>query len=341
MATDPACSVIIPTYNRAELLRRTLDSLVRQDLPVADFEVLVIDDGSSDDTAELAEGYRDRLSLRYFFQPDEGWRVAQARNVGVANAAGAVCVMVDSGVVLHSGCLRAHLDSHQRADGPVAVVGYVYGFGSEGAEAAEMIRLLDEGGFDDPDATIALMRRTGRWADVRELFYAKYADDFAGLPAPWIVYWTCNVSAPTTTLRAVGGFDEQIRSWGGEDLDLAYRMHLAGAGFVLNRSASSIHYPHGSSLAVSMAGARAVHRYIAQKHGTPVMRLLPMLGGALNFLTFNDVVTARRLPDCREYLRQQAMAPDEQAPADQPPADQAPADRRPADQAPADQGSGR
>ncbi|MDQ1742031.1 MAG: hypothetical protein QOE23_370, partial [Pseudonocardiales bacterium] len=79
--------------------------------------------------------------------------------------------------------------------------------------------------------------------------------------------------------------------------------------FELNRAAGSLHYPHGSSLAVSLAGARAVHRYVADKHGTPVMRMLPMLGGALNFLTFNDVVTARGLPDCGEYLRQRAAAP--------------------------------
>jgi glycosyltransferase involved in cell wall biosynthesis len=313
---SPACSVIIPTYNRAELLRRTLDSLVRQDLSRAEFEVLVVDDGSSDHTAELVAGYADRLELRYFFQPDEGWRVAQARNVGLAAAAGAVCVMVDSGVLLHSGCLRAHLDSHRQADGPVAVVGYAYGFGTDGAEAAEMIRTLDEAAYHDPDAAIALMDRTGRWGDVRELFYAKYADDFAGLPAPWIVYWTCNVSAPTDRLRAVGGFDEEIRSWGGEDLDLGYRLHLDGVRFLLNRAASSVHYPHGSSLADRMAGARAVHRYVAQKHGTPVMRLLPMLGGALNFLTFNDVVKARGLPECREYLRQQAAAPAAQGPAE-------------------------
>ncbi|HST47691.1 glycosyltransferase [Jatrophihabitans sp.] len=304
----PACSVIIPTYNRAGLLRRTLDSLVAQTLPRADFEVLVVDDGSSDDTAELARSYTDRLDLKYFFQPDEGWRVAQARNVGIAHAAGAVCVMVDSGVLLHSGCLAAHLDSHRRAEGPVAVVGYVYGFGTDGDEAAEMVRALESGGFDDPDAFLDRLCETGRWADVRELFYAKYADEFADLPAPWIIYWTCNVSAPTDRLRAVGGFDEQIRSWGGEDLELGYRLHLDGVRFLLNRSASSVHSPHGSSLASRMAEARGVHRYVAQKHGTPVMRLLPLLGGALNFLTFNDVVKGRGLPDCREYLRQQATA---------------------------------
>ena len=235
--------------------------------------------------------------------------MAQARNVGLAAATGAVCVMVDSGVLLHSRALAAHLDSHRRADGPVAVIGCVFGFGTEGAEAVEMVHALESGGFDDPDAFIGQLRQTGRWADIRELFYAKYGDEFADLPAPWIVFWTCNVSAPTEALRAVGGFDEQIRSWGGEDLELGYRLHLDGVRFLLNRSASSVHSPHGASLASRMTEARDVHRYVAAKHGTPVMGMLPRLGGALNYLTFNDVVTARGLPDCRQYLRDRAMAP--------------------------------
>jgi glycosyltransferase involved in cell wall biosynthesis len=301
VVTVSRCSVVIPTYNRAELLRRTLDSLISQDLPGTDFEVLVVDDGSSDRTAELVEGYRDRLDLRYFFQPDEGWRVAQARNVAIAHATGEVCVFVDTGVLLHSGCLRAHLRSHQQASGPVAVCGYVHGYACGDAEAELMIRTLD---FDDPDASIELMRDTGRWADIRESVYARHADSLDGLPAPWILYWTCNASAPTDRLRSIGGFDEQFRSWGGEDIDLGYRLHLDGARFLLNRSASSIHYPHGANFADNMDQARDNHRYMVGKYGTPVSRLLPLLGGALNYHTFNDIITARGLPDCADYLRQ-------------------------------------
>jgi glycosyltransferase involved in cell wall biosynthesis len=312
VVTVPACSVIIPTYNRADLLARTLDSLVRQDLPAADFEVLVVDDGSSDHTAELAGSYRDRLALRYFFQPDEGWRVAQARNVGITHARGGVCVMVDSGVLLHSGCLRAHLASHERADGPVAVIGYVYGFDCKVAEAEEMMRTL---AFDDPDASIALIRDIGRWADTREPFYASQGDDLDGLPAPWVFYWTCNASAPTERLRSVGGFDEQFRSWGGEDIDLGYRLHLDGVRFVLDRAASSIHYPHAKDTAELHAQARANYRYMAKKYDTPIGRLLRQFGGALNCYNVNGLITSRGLPGCVEYLRQQAA---ESAPASGP-----------------------
>jgi glycosyltransferase involved in cell wall biosynthesis len=306
VATVLRCSVVIPTYNRAELLRRTLESLARQDLPKAAFEVLVVDDGSSDGTAEVVAGFSDRLDVRYFFQPDEGWRVAQARNVGIAHATGEVCVFVDSGVLLHSGCVRAHVETHEQASGPVAVCGYVYGFDNNDFDAEEMIRTLD---FDDPDATIEVLRETGRWADLREPFYARHAYDLGRLPAPWVLYWTCNVSAPTDRLRAVGGFDEQFRSWGGEDIDLGYRLHLDGVRFVLNRAASSIHYPHAKSSQHNFAEARVNYRYMAQKYDTPITRLAARLGGALNAFTLNDAITIRNLPSCAEYLRQRAAGP--------------------------------
>jgi len=287
------------------LLRRTLDSLLGQSLSPEDFEVLVVDDGSSDTTAELVQGYRDRLNLHYLFQPDEGWRVAQARNLGIAHASGEVCVFIDSGVLLHSDCLQAHLQTHRQAGGPVAVCGYVYGFDCDRAEAEQLARTFD---FDDVDGCIALIRDAGRWADSREPFYAKHGDDLDRLPAPWVFYWTCNASAPLELVRSVGGFDEQFRSWGGEDIDLGYRLFLAGARLVLNRSASSVHYPHAKDSVELWTQARDNYRYMATKYDTPIGQLLRWFGGALNCYNINDLIAARGLPGCREYLRQQQTA---------------------------------
>ncbi|HEX4727624.1 MAG TPA: glycosyltransferase family 2 protein, partial [Jatrophihabitans sp.] len=187
----PRCSVVIPTYNRVELLRRTLDSLVTQRLPSSEFEVLVIDDGSSDSTALLVDNYRDRLAVRYFFQPDEGWQLARARNVGITHAAAPVCVFLDSGVVAHTGCLQAHLASHSGDNAPVAISGYVFGFTVDNADSDRLAQALD---YDDPDASIEMMQRTGRWTDAREQFYVQHHDDLSPLPAPWVTFWTCNAS---------------------------------------------------------------------------------------------------------------------------------------------------
>ncbi len=313
MKSPLKCSVIIPTYNRATLLRHTLESLARQSLPSNDFEVLVVDDGSSDSTADMVESFRERLNLHYFFQEDEGWRPAKARNVGIANAAGSICVLIDSGVLLHSGCLAAHVASHEEAEVPVAVCGYVYGFNADNEDAKAITNTID---FSDPDETIERMEATNQWLDVREGFYAKYTDNFHDLPAPWIVFWTSNVSVETALVRAVEGFDEAFQCWGGEDLDFGYRLYNAGARIILNRQASSIHCPHSKSFADNNRLAINNYRYMAAKYGTPIIELLTHFPetaeydkpGIITPGNINDVIRERGLPSCAEYLTRQGTA---------------------------------
>jgi glycosyltransferase involved in cell wall biosynthesis len=86
-------TVVIPTYNRANYLSNCLDSLVSQDYPKEDFEVIVIDDGSLDETKKIAESFQDKLDLRYFFQDHQG--VSLARNKGIDEARGEVVVFFD------------------------------------------------------------------------------------------------------------------------------------------------------------------------------------------------------------------------------------------------------
>jgi glycosyltransferase involved in cell wall biosynthesis len=313
MSNSVKCSVIIPTYNRVTLLRHTLESLTRQSLPREQFEVLVVDDGSSDTTSVMVNDYRERLDLHYFFQEDEGWRLAKARNVGIANAAADICVLIDSGIMLHSGCLAAHVASHDDAPEPVAVCGYVYASNVSNRTAELITKDID---FQDPDATIERMAAKRHWLDHREEFYAKYTDDFHDLPAPWVIFWTFNVSVGTKLARSVGGFDEAFQSWGGEDMEFGYRLYNSGAKFILNRRASSIHSPHLKKFRNNHHTAMHNHRYIAAKYGTPITQLflnfpiiLPNdMTGVVTPFNMNDIIRERGLPACADYLAQQAAA---------------------------------
>src|SRR5690606_38740256 len=121
-------SVIIPTYNRAKLLGYTLDSLVSQNTNKDRFEVVVGDDGSSDETAQVVEAYRDSLNIKYTFQEDKGYRPASARNKAIRLAEGAICLFVDSSVILHPDCIDEHIRFHKSHVSPVSAIGYVYGF---------------------------------------------------------------------------------------------------------------------------------------------------------------------------------------------------------------------
>jgi glycosyltransferase involved in cell wall biosynthesis len=293
----PACSVVIPTYNRRELLGYTLNALVRQTLPRDQFEVVVVDDGSSDDTADVAKSFTDRLNLRYFYREDEGYTACKARNLGIAGAEADICVLLDCGVLGHSGLLAAHLDSHRSADGPTAVCGYAFGYDFGDDDARRIKEAID---VDDVDGTIQDFKENNRWPDVREVFYTKYGDSLE-VAAPWMNYWTCNVSARTDQLRRIGMFDEDFRSWGAEDIDIGYRLYLDGAKIILNRDAVAIHYPHGKSQAVNDDAADANYRRMVAKYGTPIIRLLLHVPN-VNFYNINDVIAKHDLPSCIDYL---------------------------------------
>jgi GT2 family glycosyltransferase len=104
-------SVVVPTYNRSEVLRVCLASLARQTLSSDQFEVLVVDDGSTDDTESVVGSFRGALPVRYLRQPQNRGRAA-ARNRGIREASGDVVVFVDSDVFPVPGFLAAHRSVH-------------------------------------------------------------------------------------------------------------------------------------------------------------------------------------------------------------------------------------
>ena len=88
----PRFSIIVPAYNRANTISRTLDSLYAQ--TSKDFEVIVVDDGSTDNTREIVSVYVQQKGLNYIYQPNSG--VSAARNCGAMHAAGEYLLFLDS-----------------------------------------------------------------------------------------------------------------------------------------------------------------------------------------------------------------------------------------------------
>ncbi|MBC2715380.1 MAG: glycosyltransferase [Desulfobacteraceae bacterium] len=86
----PLVSVIIPTYNRAWALKKAIDSVLEQDYK--NFELIVVDDGSTDDTEALIKAYE--KSVKFIQQPNLG--VSAARNKGIAVSSGALVAFLDS-----------------------------------------------------------------------------------------------------------------------------------------------------------------------------------------------------------------------------------------------------
>lgn len=84
-------SVIIPTYNRASFLKEAIESVLGQSYEY--FELIIVDDGSTDDTKQLVQSFKDKR-ISYFYQENKG--VSQARNLGIKKSQGEVIAFLDS-----------------------------------------------------------------------------------------------------------------------------------------------------------------------------------------------------------------------------------------------------
>jgi glycosyltransferase involved in cell wall biosynthesis len=197
----PALSVVIPTYRRAQILRRALDRLEGQATGQA-IEVLVVDDPQDDDPDAVARAVRadERpWPARQLHRHAPG--VAAARNTGWRAARAPLVLFLGDDILAGAGLLDGHLAAHAAAPADEdAVLGHV--------------RWADE------------LRVTAfmRWLEQGAQF--DYAHMTAG-DAGWGRLYTSNVSLKRALLEASGGFDEAFR-FGYEDLELGRRLHDLG-----------------------------------------------------------------------------------------------------------------
>lgn len=109
-------SVVIPAYNQAATLRRTLETLGQQTLAPHLYEVIVVDDGSTDETAAVVRRRSladERIHLR---QHERNRGRSAARNTGVRAARGEIIVLIDSDIIVRPDFLGHHLDAHRRSN---------------------------------------------------------------------------------------------------------------------------------------------------------------------------------------------------------------------------------
>lgn len=130
MPSQPFVSVVVCTYNRCKTLHRMLDSFYEQEgLDPRQFELIVVDNNSTDETSGVSSSFSDRPGFRYVFEPRQG--LSAARNRGTAEARGDVVAFLDDDVLLErhwlTGLARCFADTdasavggraHLRLEGP-------------------------------------------------------------------------------------------------------------------------------------------------------------------------------------------------------------------------------
>ena len=121
--TPKPLSVMLPTRYRADLLRASLQSLAHQNLERERFEVVVVDDGSTDHTLAVCEEFASTLTLRSFHMQHSG--ISAAKNLGIFVSTGSILLFFDDDDVAHKDLCRQHLATHlAHPDLHVAVLGF-------------------------------------------------------------------------------------------------------------------------------------------------------------------------------------------------------------------------
>jgi GT2 family glycosyltransferase len=213
----PALSVVIPTFNRADILPQVLEALGRQEIGGEAFEVIVVDDGSTDATAEFLRSHRPDPLFRAFSQENTG--PAGARNRGVLAASSPLVVFLGDDTVPEPGFLSAHLLAHQEGgDRKIAVLGYTTW--PRERRVSPFLHHINEYGLQ---------------------FGYELIDDPERVPFNF--FYTSNISVPKQVLLEAGLFDTTFPHAAWEDIELSYR--LARLGYVIvYRPAAIVRHHH-------------------------------------------------------------------------------------------------
>ncbi|ULL15225.1 glycosyltransferase [Paenibacillus sp. H1-7] len=261
-------SVIIPTYNRSLQLMLTLASFEKQTVPMDQFEIIVVNDGSSDDILERLQHYQPPYRLQVVSLNETSGRSA-ARNAGVHASQEDYLIFCDPDFLVTPRFIEVHAAYHKKY--PNAVVSGV-------PKLWKSIYTHLHADFSDQERLFAaeVLQRAGLWNDqyaeqnrTFEIVTPEDVRNETGMVqkviapwdiagpiqrqysktdvAPWLLCVTRDVSMSKQLFQDAGGFDEKFRKYGFEDWELGYRLHRKGIKFISMKEALGYHQEHSSA----------------------------------------------------------------------------------------------
>ena len=199
MSEAPTLSVVIPTHQRREAVRRALGALARQTAAPDSYEVVVSIDGSIDGTAEMLAGFQAPFDLRVVRGPKRSR--AAARNAALEVARGEVVVVLDDDMEAAPELLERHRRHHPTGSRACVLGAVPVRLGGGSPRAARYVAAKF-------DAHLANLGRPGHSFVTRD-------------------FYSGNVSIRADVLREVGGFDPAFSVYGNEDVELSLRLRDA------------------------------------------------------------------------------------------------------------------
>ena len=216
-------SVIIPTFNRADTLSQTLSALESQTVETGSYEVLVVDDGSDDDTAEQVRQAQQHYPTPLFYFYQQNRKQGAARNLGASSARGELLVFLGDDIFPTPTFLSEHLQARQsyetKSGDPSKLVLIGYTTWPPGLERTSFLEYIGEKGWQ---------------------FGFSLIEDPEDVEFNYL--YSSNVSIERRFFLESGGFDEHFKEYGWEDIELSLRLKERGMRLAYCPDAVAYHY---------------------------------------------------------------------------------------------------
>lgn len=294
-------SVILTTYNAKERLFLALSSYIHQDFPKEHFEVIVVDDGSTDETFKLIDQLNVDFSLKYIRHPENLGR-ACARNSGIKEASGEVIIFSDSDMIAEPSFISKHVRHHERND-------RIFVGGSFWNKIHQHYN-EQKGKYIPPITPKDIMHEQffktsskQSFAQHYERYLNHYGNSLDGFEFSWMYFIVMNCSVKSKHLKQIGLFDEQFqRRYGGEDEEMGYRLWKGGLKGVVDPSIKNHHQEHKRSSNQANDSNQNIY-YIIQKHQD--------LNSIMYYrIHFKDLIEkSRLLQDIQRAIKEKVVSP--------------------------------
>lgn len=215
-------SIIVPLYNRMDIFPRALASIFNQDLDPSEYEVIVVDDCSSDHAREYVNSISDKYTNLVYVYHTKNLGLSAARNSGIKLVSSDLMLFLDADMVIPRNFLNCHINAHRSHVGEkVAIISNVvypqhYIGSSNFAKFIQSRELGSRPLFDRLDL------------------------DYNNLPSRCFAGGASSVAL--NVIKEVGLFNEAFRTYGGEDEEFGWRLQKAGSRIMLCRDAISYHH---------------------------------------------------------------------------------------------------
>jgi glycosyltransferase involved in cell wall biosynthesis len=223
-----------------------------------DFEVIVVDDGSDEQIDNELKKFRFNIKYLYFPRSDRSGS-SFSRNKGIENASGNVLIFLDCDQLLTKNFIIEHVMLHKRNSYRQILQIGTRKMLLPDQNIQELLTHPDQQDF-------------GYETDVRAPIFINLGPDVNQLEGLWFCVFSHNISVTKKSIEKYGGFDENFKGWGLEDVEFGYRMHKNGVKIIYNPGIEILHQYHLSAFNEKMfASYKKNYEYMCSKyHDTEV-----------------------------------------------------------------------